>query len=269
MFEPESDDPLKTLDVPLGGPVAPLDALALLVEFLTIAANGEKNAKTISDYPDDETGEDTVAVLQRSKAVIDRITGHSKGSLGLHTAVYFYTDKGKHNKQLFLGIVSLIAEKLRNNDTGFFKKFTKVRPMIEDFLIENKSLIGAILQNLNKHQRVPKIKVMFDYLVDEATAGQPLTAENVIKAIGQTGRIVDVRSVQTSSSVSDETKSAVMIRTAIAAAPRCPICKGRLEPNKSKSLEHKVDRKHGGTGDIGNVELAHVYCNNSKDSLLS
>ena len=249
--------------------LAPLDALALLVDFLTLAANREVEAKTINQYNDDPTGEDTVTVLRRSCEVIQRITGHSKGSLGLHTAVYFYTDKGKHNKQLFLGIIALIAEKLRNNDANFFKKFTKVRPVVEDFLIENKSLIGAILQNLNKHQRVPKVKVMFDYLVDEATAGKPLTAENVIKALGQTGRIVDVRNVQTSANVSDETKSAVMIRTAIATAPKCPICKGRLEPNKSKSLEHKIDKKHHGTGDISNVELAHVYCNNSKDSLLA
>lgn len=269
MFEPESDDPLKTLDVPVGGPVAPLDALALLVEFLALAANREENAKTISEYPDDLTGEQTVAVLQRSKEVVDRITGHSNGSLGLHTAIYFYTDKGKHNKQLFLGMVALIAEKLRNNDSGFFKKFTKVRPVIEDFLIENKSLIGAILQNLNKHQRVPKVKLMFDYLVDETTNGLPLTAENLIKALGQTGRIVDVRNVHTGSNVTDETKNAIMIRTAIATAPKCPICKGRLEPNKSKSLEHRVDKKHDGTGDIENIELAHVYCNNSKDSLLA
>lgn len=146
MFEPESDDPLKTLDVPLGGPVSPLDGLALLVDFLTIASNREENAKTISEYNDDLTGEDTVAVLRRSCEVIERITGHSKGSLGLHTAIYFYIDKGKHNKQLFLGVVAMIAEKLRNNDSSFFKKFTKVRPLIEDFLIENKSLIGAILE---------------------------------------------------------------------------------------------------------------------------
>jgi hypothetical protein len=267
MFEPESDDPLKTLDVPLGGPVSPLDALALLVDFLTLASNREEKAKTISEYEDDLTGENTVQVLQKAREVIGRITGHSYGSLGLHTAIYFYTDKGKHNKQLFLGIAALIADKLSNNDSGFFKRFTKGRPAIEDFLIDNKSLIGALLQNLNKHQRVPKVKQMFDYLVDEATAGRPLTAENVIKAIGQTGRIVDVRNVQTSQNVSDETKNALMIRTAIATAPRCPICNGRLEPNKSKSMEHVIDKKFDGTGDIDNIQLAHVYCNNSKDHL--
>lgn len=269
MFEPESDDPLKTLDVPLGGPVSPLDALALLVEFLTLASNREDKPKGIAEYDDDPTGEVTVKVLQRSKDVIGRITGHSNGSLGLHTAIYFYTDKGKHNKQLFLGIVALIADKLRNNDSAFFKRFTKVRPAVEDFLIENKSLIGAVLQNLNKHQRVPKVKQMFDYLVDEAMADKQLTAEGVVKALGQTGRIVDVRNIQTSQNISDETKSAVMIRTAIATAPKCPICHARLEPNKSKSMEHVTDKKHNGTGDIDNIELAHVYCNNSKDSLLA
>lgn len=269
MFEPESEDPLKTLDVPIGGPVSPLDALALLVDFLTLASNRSEAIKKIGEYEDDKTGEATVEVLRRALEVMQRITGNSNGSLGLHTAVYFYTDKGKHNKQLFLGIVHLIAEKLRNNDSNFFKKFTKVRPQIERFLIDNKSLIGAILQNLNKHQRVPKVKQMFDYLVDEATAGQTLDVEKVIAALGQTGRVVDVRNIQTSRYISDETKSAIMIRTAIATAPKCPICKGLLEPNKSKSHEHKIDVKLGGSGDMGNIELAHVYCNNSKDFLIS
>jgi hypothetical protein len=83
MFEPESDDPLKTLDVPLGGPVSPLDALALLVESLTLAANRQETAKTISEYDDDTTGEATVTVLRRAHEVVQRITGHSRGRHGI------------------------------------------------------------------------------------------------------------------------------------------------------------------------------------------
>jgi hypothetical protein len=268
LFEPESEDPLRTVDVPLGGSVSPIDALSLLVDFLTLAGNREMAPKTISKFEDDTTGEATALLLEFSLEVVNRITGKTAGSLGLHTAVYFWNDKGKHSKYLFLGVVALIAEKLRNNDSYFFKKFTKVRAQIEDFLIENKSLIGIILQNLGKNQRVPKIKELFDFMVEDAMAGASLQVERVVAQFGLTGRIVDVRAIQTTPNITDETKNTIMIKTSISSAPKCPVCNGRLEPNKSVSYDHIVDRKFEGTGDVDNIQLAHVYCNNSRDSLL-
>lgn len=268
LFEPESDDPLKTIDVPIAGTVSPVEALSLLVEFLTIAANRKPVADSIGQYPNDDSGEGTVAVLQNSLDVLNCITGQSNGSLGLHTAVYFYTDKGKHSRFLFLGMVALIAEKLRNNDSSFFKKFTKVRPKVEDFLIENKSLIGIILQNLGKKQRIPRMKQLFDFMVIKSYEGAPLEVVEIVGDLGQTGRILDIRTIQTSPKVTDETKSALMINASIASAQKCPICGGRMEINKSVSYDHKVDKKFNGTGDLANIQHAHFYCNNSKDSLL-
>ncbi|HEX4425811.1 MAG TPA: DUF262 domain-containing protein, partial [Terriglobales bacterium] len=88
LFEPESDEPLKTMDVPLGGSTSPVEALALLVDFFTIAANREPTPKNIDKYDDDPTGAGTVRVLAKSLEVISRITGNFPGSLGLHTGVY-------------------------------------------------------------------------------------------------------------------------------------------------------------------------------------
>jgi len=268
LFEPESDEPLKTVDVPTAGSVSPVDALSLLVDFLTIAGNRLQPQKSIGQYEDDSTGEKTLDVLGNALEVLSRITGHYAGSLGLHTAVYFYNDKGKHSKFLFLGIVALITDKIRTNDTYFFKKFTKTRVVLERFLIENKSLLGIILQNLGKNQRIPKMRDMFDYLVSEGMTGNGLDVEKVIGQLGLKGRILDVRSVQTSPSITDETKDTLMIRNAIRSAQPCPICGGLLEVNKSVSYEHSQDRKFGGTGDIENIQHAHFYCNNSKDTLL-
>ncbi len=44
LFEPEADIPLKTLDVPLGGSVSPVDALSLLIEFLTISGSRARSS---------------------------------------------------------------------------------------------------------------------------------------------------------------------------------------------------------------------------------
>ncbi len=268
LFEPESEEPLKTMDVPIAGTVSPVEALSLLLEFLTIAANRKPVGNTISQYLDDASGEGTVVVLQNSLDVLNCITGQSNGSLGLHTAVYFYTDKGKHSKFLFLGMVALIAEKLRSNDSFFFKKFTKVRSKVEDFLIENKSLIGIILQNLGKRQRIPRMKDLFDFVVKAAYEGRPLEVVEIVGVLGQTGRILDIRTVQNSPKITDDTKNALMISASIASAQKCPICGGRMEINKSVSHDHKLDKKFEGTGDLSNIQHAHFYCNNSKDSLL-
>jgi hypothetical protein len=270
LFEPEAEDPLTTLEVPVAGSVSPVDALSLLVDFLTIAANRSAEMKYIDGYEDDKSGEETVALLSRSVETLRRIVGNSKGSLGLHRAVYFYNENGKHSRFLFLGMVSLIAERLRNNDGQWFKKFTSVRPRVEEFLIENKSLIGIALQNMGKGQRIPKMKELFDFLVDEAFDFKtPLSPEKAIATLGLRGRILDVRAIQTSPKVSDETKSAVMVRTHIKAAVKCPICHGLLDPGKSVSYDHTKAKREHGTGDRDNIEPTHPYCNNSRDSLRS
>jgi hypothetical protein len=49
---------------------------------------------------------ETVQVLKNSLNVLERITGNEPKSLGLHPAVYFYNEKGKYSRFLFLGMNS-------------------------------------------------------------------------------------------------------------------------------------------------------------------
>jgi hypothetical protein len=269
LFEPETEPPIKTLDVPLGGSVSPVDALGLLVEFLTIAANRGSEVKLIDAYDDDSSGESTVGVLKHSLQVLNRITGNDKGSLGLHPAVYFYNEKGKYSRFLYLGMISLITEKLRNNDHQFFKKFTRSRSKLEQFLITNKSLIGIVLQNLGKTQRVPKIRDLFTFLVQEFLTKDLVEPESAMAHIGVSGRIVDVKAMQSNPQISDDTKSMVFVREALKSALRCPICNGLLNPIKSVSYDHKVKVVDGGAGTVSNTQLTHPYCNHAREALVA
>jgi hypothetical protein len=135
---------------------------------LAIAGTREEDGKAIDKYDDDATGEQTVSVLKNALKVLSRMAGNQAASLGLHPAIYFYNEKGKYSRFLFLGLTAVIQDKLRNNDAGFFKDFTIARQRLEQFLVDNKSLIGIILQNLSKGQRVPRMKELFDFLVDRA-----------------------------------------------------------------------------------------------------
>lgn len=264
VFQPEADSPLKTLDVSLGGSVSPLDALSLLIEFLTLAGTRNPDRKSISSYPPDETGESTIDVLKKSMDVVERMTGNSPASLGLHPAVYFYNERGKYSRFLFLGMTALIIEKLRNNDPTFFKKFTGARNKVELFLIENKSLITNILQNLSKKMRVIRIKELFEFIIDEYHGGREITPLEAITRLGLRGRIFDVTVAQTSHDISDDTKSMIFVREAIKSAIKCPLCNGLLDTKKSVSYDHILAKRDGGTGDILNVQMVHPYCNSVK-----
>ncbi len=261
-------DPLRTLDIPLGGSVSPIDALGLLIEFLTIAGSATNQVKTISAYQDDTNGQETIDLLTRSYNITKRITGNSpEKSQGLHPIVYFYNERGKHSRFLFLGMTMLIAERVRNNDSGFFRKFTLARQVIEAFLIEYKSLVSILLQNWSKAQRVTKVRDLFSYLVSQHTSGKEITPEAAIAFLGVRGRVFDVNPAQTATHFSDTTKSALFVKTAISSALKCPICHGLLDPAKSVSYDHVQAVRDAGLGSIENGQLVHPYCNSARESL--
>lgn len=112
LFKPELQQPIKTLALPLGGGVAPLNALDLLIRFVALAnAAQQKPFPVISEFTEDTDGSATIQVLKRSYKAVSWMTGNEKNSLGLHPAVYFYTDQGRHNSDMFLAFLSLIARK--------------------------------------------------------------------------------------------------------------------------------------------------------------
>lgn len=263
LFNPEVHSPIKTLDIPLGGSTSPVDTLSTLVEFLTVANLHRTNKKSIEEYSIDDSGTETLAVSLQALQILQRITGNFPGSLGLHPAIYFYNERGKHSRFLFLGMVELITKKLGNNDEKFFRKFIDVRRYVEDFLVENKSFIGITLQNLAKSQRVSKMSDLFDYLVTCYVRNEPVTAELVAGHLGLRGRVYDVVALQNASSFNDDTKSSIFIKTALSVAPKCPICQGLLDTTKSMSYDHVMRVRDGGTGDISNIQIVHPYCNTS------
>lgn len=264
LFDPESTTPLKTLDLPLAGSKSPVDALAVLIDFLTVsdtAASGEKLADDPAVATKDDTGELTIRALKSGLKIAHRITGNMPESLGLHPAVYFSNDKGKHSRFLFLGMCSLISEKLRNNDKLWFKKFTNSRRGIENFLIENKSVIGILLQNLGKKTRVPRMKEMLARLVEQYSCGNAPTAQEIFSHLGLSGKIYDITSSQRSTEFSDDTKSQIFYRRAIEKAEKCPVCGGLLDITKSVSYDHIVPIRDGGLGSVENGQMVHPYCN--------
>lgn len=264
LFEPDLKTPVKTLDLPLGGSKGVRTSLQILIDYLLICNKGYHGKQNVDDYDDDQTGEETIKVLKRATRLSKKISGNDNGSLGLHPAVYFYGPSGRHSQAMFMGIVELLATKIKNNDDPFFRKFTIARERLENLLISKKDLIATIIQRHLSHKRIKIFTKLLDTLVTELSAdsSKVISEVDLVKIGELDGKIVlgEVINEQ-QSSFSDDIKSKTFISTALKSALKCPLCQGYLDPEKSVSYDHIIRKQDGGMGNPDNCQLTHPYCN--------
>ena len=176
------------MELPIGGTVSPVNALALLIDFLAIASSTPAEPRNLQRDAEDLDGSDTLKVLKLAREIGSRLAGNNAESLGLHPAVYFYNERGVYTRHLFLGMARLVAERVRNNDPHFFKKFTRVRKQLEEFLMTNKSLIGRAFANVNRDARGLRVRDMLETLIKRFDKGEKFTTEDVFASIGLGGQ---------------------------------------------------------------------------------
>lgn len=261
LFQPNVSEPIKTLDLPLGGTASPVDALKSLIDIFTIIDGGNDAKRAFTALSEDTDGSQTIELLKRSLKVARRMSGNDAGSLGLHPAAYFYTERGKHSRYLFLGVLTVISDAVRNNDKSFFKRFTLQRAKIEDVLIRRKSLINQGLANVNSGQRIERIRDLLKKLVHHFETETGIVDKDVLKFLGLEGTAGDLKQTDAPVGFSTEVKSAVFLQAAIDGAPRCNICGGLLHAVKSASYDHKTPVSSGGQGHFANAQIVHPFCN--------
>ncbi|MCB1569807.1 MAG: DUF262 domain-containing protein [Xanthomonadales bacterium] len=262
LFDPEIQSPIKTLDLPLGGSRGMRTAIQTLID-LCLIANRNQSGKPVklSDTLDDIDGAATLRALQRTRSLVERVTGNSPGSLGLHPAIYFYGPSGRHSSYMFMGTMEWIAKKVANNDSDFFKKFTSVRKALEQILIEKKDLLSTIIQRHISGRRTTVHASVLEFVVKQLHDGNIPTDTDLVSIANLEGKIVVGSPATSSADFSDDVKSKVFIASAISSAQRCTICDGYLDPTKSVSYDHADDKKYGGIGNLGNCNMTHPFCN--------
>lgn len=261
LFQPEVNEPIKSLDLPLGGNSSQIDALNLLMDTIEIVvkdSNTSKDKQTA--FMNDADGQGTLDTLKSCLSVMKRITGDSPGSLGLHPAVYFYNHRGTHNQHLFLAIVDLFSEKLKNNDKQFFQKFSVAREALETFLTGNKPLLSQAIVNIGSAYRVPRLKTLIFELINIYYKGGVVNAEEVFKILKLEGKLVAGEIKSHSNAFSRETKSEIYLKQSLKSAFKCPICKGLID-SKAISYDHVERVRDGGGGEGANGQITHPYCN--------
>lgn len=263
-FTPEINQPLKTLDLPLGGTKSPIVALDLLMSVIaTISAEAGKGRRPLAEFTVDPDGQETTKVLDECLRIMSRLTGNSAGSLGLHPAVYFYSDKGRHIPDLLLGMLHLMKERIKNNDDGFFKKFTSARESMEMALIAKKPLITQALQIARSKTRYERSADLFNFLVGEFSQKRHPTDEAIVGVIipNASSKILAISEGTKQAKFTQETKSQIYLRDSLKNALRCNLCRGLIEPIKSISYDHIVRVSEKGSGTPQNGQMTHPYCN--------
>ena len=212
---------------------------------------------------DDRTGEETINVLKRVRDLVHVINGNHPGSLGLHPAVYFYSQDGRFKSSAFLGMIKFVAELVKRKKLDYF---TSSRKRFESFILEYEFLSQQINRKLRTADRsYPYIAKFFQLALDGIQEG--LTDAKIVSSIKKDddfGYFATARpklqSTKVGKKFDSDTKSEVYIRAALHAAPKCGICSGIVHVN-SISIDHKKRRRDGGTGIADNGQLTHHYCN--------
>ncbi len=165
-----------------------------------------------------------------------------------------------------MGTMTLVGEKLSNNDKAFFRKFTDVRAKLEDILVNHKDLIATILQKHVSPKRVSKYAEFLDTLIQYLITNDAISELELVKMSGLDGKVVVGSGNDPSKKFSDDIKSGAFINKALTSSIKCPICDGYLDTEKSVSYDHIIRAREGGHGVANNCDLTHPYCNQSVKS---
>ena len=280
LFDPKLKTPVKTLDIPLAGKSynAQTQELVLnIVNFSNDIKIIDKSAiKDDEDYPEssfpDESGDgsDTITYLGKTKKVLSNITGVQSSSLGLHPVIYFYSTQGRYQITAFMAILYLIKD---YEDRKQLKKFTKVRKHFEEFIWKHKALVNQSQTQWGSGAKgYVQLSGLFNFII---TAIQDGKEESDILQMMDKSKMYSffkagVRELnpQHRKTFSNETKSEVFLREAIATALRCNICGGFMHTN-SIQIDHIDTKEGGGNGNADNGQLAHPYCNSIRKDLIA
>ena len=256
LFTPEIKTPIKTLDLPLAGKGYSSRSLPLIFDLVKLANNV---AGVVVE--EDVSGGATIQYLKNTLRIIRRITTTHASSLGLHPAVYFYSEKGRYQPTAFMAWIEIIKEFQMKS---YFDKFTEAREALEAILIENKFLTNQVTVKYGsglkgyKHLKGLYLR-MFELVCDgkgSSDCAKTLKSEFPFLNFDYKGDRPQ------GADFNRNTKSEVFLSSALDAVHKCKICNGYIH-TKSITVDHLKRKQDGGLGVEENGQIAHPYCNST------
>lgn len=290
LFEPQLDE--KTSHFPIGGKEYSKQSVELVFGIINMINNlDEINFKKKAIYKKeadeippakDLTGEDTISYLKNVQRVVSILSANdSPISLGLAPLVYFYNNKGKFQITSFLAIIHLVYEwdKIRMSSTNdkTFQKFCAIRDRFEKFLLVNKIFTSQATINIGSGiKSYKRLSEVYLFVINEMLKGT--TDEEIINMIKQNpsfgfiklfaaaDEFDETRNPPGTGKIPKQTQNQIIISKYFQIPDRCPRC-GGYYTFYSYNFDHDKKRSEGGTNEIGNLELTHIYCNEERDEI--
>lgn len=260
LFSPTLRTPIKTLDLPAAGQSYSGYSLPLVFDLVNIA-NDIKQDKTNNEIKDDLDGAESIRFLKNTRKIVNRVTGTHPSSLGLHPAVYFYSQTGRYQPGAFLGMALWLKEMEKRN---YYSKFTAQRKQFEEFILGHKTFASqATINQRGGYSGAKRLQELYQTILECLIAGKDiistLQADKRFSFL-KTDEEQDIDLSTSRLEFSTETKSATFLRNALGSALRCRICQGLIYSG-SISIDHIQRKADGGTGSPENAQLTHPYCN--------
>ena len=257
LFTPKLKTPIKTLDLPMAGTVYSTQTQTLILDLINLV----NDIKSEEDLNDDATGDETIRFLLNTRKIVQRLSGTHPSSLGLHPAVYFYSQQGRYQATSFLAMIQLVRDFERIN---YFKKFTENRNKFEIFILKYKDFVQQINYKFGSGIKGYKpLQDLYQFILNNLEKG--MNESEIIDALKINDQFsfikIDDSLVETSKKdFSREKKSEAFLREALKNPIRCKICGGLIHIN-SITIDHMDRKEDGGLGNIENAQMAHPYCN--------
>ncbi|MCK4794893.1 MAG: DUF262 domain-containing protein [Desulfobacteraceae bacterium] len=254
LFSPEMKTPVKTLDLPLAGKGYSSRTLPLIFDLVKLSNNVSEK-----DVEEDISGIETIKYLQKTNKVIRRFTTTHASSLGLHPAVYFYSEKGRYQPTAFMSWIEIIKE---FEAKKYFNTFIENREAFEAALIAFKYITNQVTlkfgSGLKSYKQLKDVYTNILELVIEEMNTVDIAGE--LKSSFPYINIDYLGEQPQKADFNQNTKSEVFISTALDGAPKCTICQGYIHIN-SISIDHIQRKQEGGLGVKENGQITHPYCN--------
>jgi hypothetical protein len=267
LFEPPLELPIKTLDVPLGGPGYGPKALPFVFDLVNLVNKAEaadaSNRRIAKDnLPVDETGDETARYLSATRAVLRRVCSTHPSSLGLHPALYFYARSGAFQP----GALFALIELFRGWETQQFVAFTTVREAFETFLLTHRGHTEAVRRLGSGSRSRPRLVAFYQRVLADLQAGR--SSDEIAKALAAEDNFAffitapeDLLPMGDGSFTRD-VKGAAFMQGALPSAPKCPTCRGFLHRN-GMQVGHVQAKRDGGMGTLENSMMQHPFCNST------
>ena len=259
LFSPKLQTPIKTLDIPVGGKNYSAQALPLVLDFVNMVNSIPSDFK--ESLADDLTGNETVNMLKKARKIAFRINSNDPSSLGLHPIVYFYSQDGRYKTASFYATIAFVKQLEEKKN---FSNFISVRSDFEEILLQNEYLV----QQINRKYRSAllsyiHIKDFYFAIIEQLKIGteKNKVIPEIMKSEKYSYLTTSIDQIEVSTTkFSAERKSAVYIKEALNAAPKCKICKGYIHRN-SITIDHIERKSDWWLGNLDNWQIAHPYCN--------